>query len=98
MRVIIDFNALIFPITSPWINRNISNGIAFACNIGIIFQLTIQYIIDALGFIGVTINGVFNFLRCVESEVVVLPKHGAKATHLEHQPLQHLVLTAGALG
>ena len=84
MRVVVDINALILPITCPWINRNIGNRVGFAGNVRIIFQLTIQYPINTLGLIGLTIDSLLNFLGGVEAEVVVLSKHGAKTTHLEH--------------
>ncbi len=60
------------------------------CHIVVLLQLGVEHPIQLGGFLGVSVLGVGQILthkRGVFVEVVILPCHGAKPTHLPHWPL-----------
>lgn len=50
----------------------------------------IEHAVEPLRFFHVAVNGVRNGRRCILDEMMVLPRHWAKAAHLPKQPLERL--------
>ncbi len=61
-------------------------------------QLLVDDAVQALGLVGIAVDGVLDLLWRIHAEMVRLAEHRAHAAHLEHQPLQRVVLAAHILG
>ena len=91
MRELGPVDTLIFPAAYPRKDGDVSNGVLVARHEFVCGQLFIHDAIETPGFVGVPVDGVFNFLGRVLPEMVGLPQHRPHTAHLKHQPLQHLV-------
>src|SRR6218665_2937588 len=76
------FQALIFPRARPWKAGDVGDGVLVAGEVGRFGQLPVEHAIQALGFVGVAVDGVIHFFRCVDAEMMRLTEHRAETAHL----------------
>src|SRR5690625_2716521 len=86
-------------VANPWKGGNISNGIGIVDQPFAAFKVPIKHIKQATRLVQIAFAWarVFNFRASKLSKKAYLAKHGAYASHLEHQPLQGFV-AGGGLG
>src|SRR3990167_8405815 len=87
-------NALVLPTAQPREDGDVGHAVLVAGDEFLVGQLLVHHAIEPPGFVGVAVDGVLDLLRRIQAEVVRLAQHRAHASHLEHQPLQHLELRA----
>ena len=57
-------------------------------------EALVDHAVDALGLVGVAVDRVLEFLGRIPAEMMRLAEHRADTRHLEHQPLDDVVLSA----
>src|SRR5687768_9567578 len=96
MRKVRQHDALVLPAAQPGEGGDVGDGILTATQPGALRQPPIDHAIEAFGLVAVAVDRIFDLLRRIHAKVMRLAQHGPYTAHLEHQPLQNLVL--GAVG
>ena len=88
--IVVPVNTLVLPAPQPWVYGDVGNGVPVAGNEFVSGELLVHHAVQPSCFVGVAVKGVVDLFRGIFPEMMGLPQHWADATHLEHQPLQHL--------
>src|SRR5216683_4716522 len=96
MREVLQILALPMMGSQPWIGRHIGDRV-LAGQIWNLADALIDDAVDAVGFVGVTVDGILDLFGRVTPEMMRLAQHRPHARHLEHQPLEHVVTAARIL-
>jgi len=77
-REVAEVLRLHFPRNDPGIYRNVGDGIIFTRQVGIGGESPIEHPIETIGLIHIAFDRIWNLLRCVTTEVMILARHGAE--------------------
>src|SRR4030095_14759783 len=96
IREIIQVLPLPFVQHDPRITGHIRDGIGSANKFSVAKPF-VEHAVKPLGFFGISLDRVSNFLVDVTSEVMILTEHRAEPAHLPEKPLHHLLTPARSL-
>ena len=85
-------DALVLPRAQPGEDGDVGDAVVGAAEVLAVGQALVHHAVEPAGLVGVAVDGVGDLLGRIDAKVVRLTEHRADAAHLEHQPLQHLVL------
>jgi len=94
VRVVVPVDALVLPRSQPGEHRDVGDRVGGAAEVAALRQAPVHHAVQALRLVAVALDRVGDLLGRIDAEVVRLAEHRTDTAHLEHQPLQHLVLAA----
>src|SRR5260370_10538521 len=86
MRELTGILALALPSRSPADGGHIGDRIFCAGQIGMLRKPLVHHPVESIALVGIAIDGIRNFLGCIDAEMMGLPSHRAAVSHLPKQP------------